>query len=131
MRITLAISLFLCACGPAMQGGGGDIELTAAATAAGDSIELTLSNRSGESIGYNLCTAGLQQQTMDGTWEAVPTDRVCTMELRTLQSGSTTTYRTTLPPGTTAGDYRFLANVELMESGQRRSVTSNIVRVTG
>ena len=71
------------------------------------------------------------ERRVGNAWEAVPSDRICTMELRTLQAGSTTTYRTTLPPGTTAGDYRFITNVELMESGQRRGVTSNIVRVTG
>lgn len=129
MRALVVLGLVLCACGPSMQGGGsGDIRLAAAATAAGDSIELTLTNRSAQEIGYNLCTTAIERRVGDD-WQPVRTDRVCTMELRTLQPGAEATYRTTLPPGTTAGDYRFHTTVHLLSAEERRDVRSNVVRV--
>ncbi|HEX6308493.1 MAG TPA: immunoglobulin-like domain-containing protein [Longimicrobiales bacterium] len=123
------LGLVLCACGSSMQGGtGGDIRLAAAPAAAGDSIELRLTNNSADDIGYNLCTTAIERQV--GTaWQPVQTDRACTMELRTLEAGGETTYRTTLPPLATAGEYRFTTTVEILEAGGRRTISSNTVRI--
>jgi hypothetical protein len=126
----MLLGLALSACGPSMQSGASvsNVSLNAAPTAAGDSIVLTLTNGSGQQVGYNLCPTAVEQR-VDTGWQAVPNDRVCTMELRTLEPGTNATYTTAFPPGTTAGDYRFAAGVEIPLGGERRTVSSNLVRV--
>ena len=128
--ILVLLGVAVAACGPSMQGGGSvnNVSLEAAPTAARDSIVLTLTNGSGQQVGYNLCPTAVEQR-VDTGWQTVPNDRVCTMELRTLEPGANATYTTTLPAGTTAGDYRFAAGVEIPLGGERRTVSSNIVRV--
>lgn len=131
MRKLVAVMVItLGACSSSLQSGGsvGNVSLTAAATAAGDSIVLTLANGSAQPVGYNLCVTAAERR--DGeTWQNVPADRVCTMELRTLNAGDQTTYTTTLPAGAAAGDYRFATRVEIPLNGEQQTVTSNIVRV--
>lgn len=133
MRTLLsATAILLCACSSSMQTGdpADDVRLSIAPAAAapGDSVTLTLDNGSGEQIGYNLCASGLQRQTA-AAWEAVPTDVVCTMELRTLAAGQQTTWRTTLPATLESGQYRYTTNIEAMETGGRFSITSDSFRV--
>jgi hypothetical protein len=77
----------------------------------GQTVKLTLSNESGGPIGYNLCTSALQRHTA-GKWAAVETGDICTMEIRTLQNGSTATFDKTLPDDTVSGEYRYAANVD-------------------
>lgn len=76
----------------------------------GTPIVLTLRNQGSEQVGYNLCTARLEQ-LVDGEWKALPSDRVCTMELRTLMPGSSASFPfydlEDLAPGT----YRFRVNI--------------------
>ena len=75
-------------------------------------VRLTLHNDSSDPAGYNLCTSRLQRR--DGsTWMRVETDEVCTMELRTLQPGSTATFEKRLPAGIAPGEYRYVTNVEM------------------
>lgn len=98
---------------------------------AGDSVVLTLSNRSGETIGYNLCTSALERST-EGGWRDVPSERVCTMELRTLPPGDDARYTIGIEPDRTAGAYRFRADVEAGEAdevGVRRAVHSEPFRI--
>lgn len=100
----------------------GEVTLGAApsSAAAGATMTLTLANGIDQPIGYNLCTSGLVR---DGA--SVQTDRVCTMELRTLQPGARATYGWELPDDLAPGSYRFTAGVERMTSGSRLVVTSN------
>lgn len=133
MRTLLsATAILLCACSSSMQTGdpAEDVRLSVAPTSAapGDSITLTLDNGSGEQIGYNLCASGLQRQTA-AAWEGVPSDIVCTMELRTLDAGQRTTWRSTLPSSLESGQYRYTTNIEAMETGGRYAVTSDSFRV--
>jgi hypothetical protein len=88
----------------------------------GDSVSLTLHNGAADAIGYNLCTSTLERRTGDG-WEAVPDDRVCTMELRMLDPGQRADFPLQLQPALTAGAYRFSTRIEWMASG-----TSDVVR---
>lgn len=129
-KLVGALIVALAGCGPALQSGGPveNVSLSAAPTAARDSIVLTLRNQSSQRVGYNLCTTAVEQRTTDG-WQNLPTDRVCTMELRTLEPGSDATFTTTLPAGAGNGDYRFVTGVEIPLSGERRTVPSNVVRV--
>ena len=100
----------------------GEVTLSAAppSAAAGATMTLTLANGLDQPIGYNLCTSGLVR---NGT--SVQTDRVCTMELRTLQPGARTTYGWELPDDLPDGSYRFTTGVERMTSGSRLVVSSN------
>ncbi len=92
-------------------------------------VELTLENGSSQAISYNLCTSALERST-NGGWTAVPEDRVCTMELRSLAPGETATFTATLPAGAPSGEYRYSANVE-REAGGRVTVSSNSFLVGG
>lgn len=74
-------------------------------------LRLTLDNGSTEPIGYNLCTSQLQRQN-GNDWTNVPTDEVCTMELRTLNPGADATFEKRLPAGLPAGVYRYVTSIE-------------------
>ena len=101
----------------------GAISLSAApaSAAAGATMTLTLRNGSRGRAGYNLCTSGLE--TAAGV--AVASDRVCTMELRTLEPRGSATYAYELPERLAPGSYRFVTNVERIGAGTRVVVRSN------
>ncbi|MGI8704596.1 MAG: hypothetical protein ACR2JJ_02150 [Sphingomicrobium sp.] len=105
----------------------GDVTLSAtpASTTEGATITLTLSNGAKEQIGYNLCTSNLE--TSGG--RDVPTSRVCTMELRTLEPGRTADYRYELPVNMVHGSYRIATQAEWMNSRRRSTVRSNSFEV--
>lgn len=105
----------------------GEIGFTASPerVSAGATVTLTLSNGTSGSLGYNLCTSALQ--TASGG--EVRTDRVCTLELRTLDPGASATYAYELPATLEDGSYRFSTGLERMESGGPTSVTSNTIEV--
>lgn len=92
---------------------------------AGATVQLTLVNGTEQSLGYNLCTSTLQT----GGGSEIQTDRVCTMELRMLEPGETTTYPYDLPGVLEDGSYRFTTSVQRMGSGNRSMVTSNSIEV--
>ncbi len=128
MRIAVSVLLVLfAACGPSLQAGGAgsavrlDIEPDRAAP--GDSVLLMLTNGSPHAIGYNLCSSGLEAREGDG-WNPVPSSRVCTMELRTLEPDETTSYRFDLPAGLAPGEYRFTTTTERLDAGDRIGIRS-------
>lgn len=128
MRTAIVLITFLtAACAPSVQNGGAgsDISLEVVPDEArpGATMELVLTNETSGSIGYNLCTSSLERRTSGG-WAGVQTDRVCTMELRTLPAGESTRYSYDLPTDMGEGEYRFLATVELMDEGGRQTVWS-------
>ncbi len=88
-------------------------------------VTLALANGTSEPLGYNLCTSAL----LGSAGSPVRTDRVCTMELRTLEPGNTATYPYELPASVGPGSYRFSTSVERMRSGTRTAVTSNEITV--
>jgi hypothetical protein len=90
---------------------GLSLSASPAIVSAGETITLTLSNQSAWPIGYNLCTSALEREAGTG-WEPVPEDRICTMELRMLDPGSTSEQQIQLPATMPAGSYRYTANVE-------------------
>jgi hypothetical protein len=77
----------------------------------GGSVTLTLSNQTAWPVGYNLCTSALQREAA-GSWQAVPEDRICTMELRMLDPGGRSQLELQLPPTLEPGQYRYTANIE-------------------
>ena len=133
MRILASIAIvLLCGCRSSPQSGASTSEVILTvepdAVAAGDSVTLTLSNESSGDIGYNLCTSSLERQS-NGDWQSVPSDRVCTMELRTLGPARQTEYAIELPEELAPGAYRYGTSVEMLEEGIRHVVRSDPFQV--
>lgn len=129
--VAFASVVLLLACAPTPDGAG-DVRLNVEpeSLSAGDSITLELSNGSAEAVGYNLCTSGLERLS-GGEWQAVPSDRVCTMELRTLPGGERVRYELDLPSDLPAGEYRYRTRVERLDAGEGRMLRSGTFRVEG
>lgn len=79
-------------------------------------LELALHNGSAKPIGYNLCASGLERRS-EGGWQAVPSTRVCTMELRTLAPGRAARFSAPLgsPP---PGEYRVVTGIDGHPAGK-------------
>ena len=101
----------------------GDVRLSASPsrTSAGSTMTLTLANSANYTVGYNLCTSAIE--TASGS--AVPSNRVCTMELRTLQPGRSANYSFELPADLGDGTYRFSTGAQNIDAGTRAVVKSN------
>lgn len=133
MRFLVVTALLaLTGCTQALQNGAGPVSLMVEpqALAPGDSLTLILRNDSQTEIGYNLCSSGLEQNA-DGGWRTVPSDRVCTMELRMLAPGEVARYPLELELGLTPGEYRYVTQAGSLEGGDRGPVRSAPFRVTG
>lgn len=130
--IAFLTAVLLCACGPSLQSEGQAadpiLRVEPGTPSAGDTVTLVLDNRSPHSVGYNLCTSVLERSSGAGR-QAVPSDRVCTMELRTLEPGQRARYSMEVPEGLAPGEYVYLANVEVLDTGERRAVRSEPFRV--
>lgn len=119
LALLLSSLAFLGAC--ATTGATSDA-VTLTASRSGQRVMLTLRNGSAAPVSYNLCSSVLQRQS--GTaWEPVRTDEVCTMELRTLDSGSSARFEKTLFPDIGRGQFRYVTNVHA--NGNRVVVESN------
>lgn len=120
---THVLILGVLACAPGTGSGDGPITLTATPTdlPSGDSVTVTLTTTLEGGVGYNLCTSTLERES-GADWTAVPSDRVCTMELRTLQPGEEATFTFVLPIGLEPGQYRYHARVEAHAATEMRDV---------
>jgi hypothetical protein len=129
---TLAALALLGACGPAVRTGtkspGVSLRVVPDRAAAGDSVTLLLSNGAPGGIGYNLCTSALERRS-GSDWQAVSSDRICTMELRTLPSGEEARYPMGLPAGLAPGEYRVHTTIEILDGGSRDEVRSEPFRI--
>lgn len=129
MRTRALLGLVLlaaCSAGRGASPSPSDLTLSVAAdvTAAGETVTLVLRNGSDAAAGYNLCTSALERRT-DRDWEPLSPNRVCTMELRTLEPATETSYEFELPAVMIPGQYRFVTTVENMATGVRSSVWSD------
>lgn len=129
MRVlTLAALALLGACHPAIRAAtppaGVSLGVEPDQVAAGGSVTLLLSNRTPGGIGYNLCASALERRN-GSAWEALASDRICTMELRTLASGDQVRYPMELPTGLAPGEYRFHTTIEFLDGGARGEVRSD------
>jgi hypothetical protein len=128
--------LLLGACGTTGQNGMDEAGVTAGVTlrvapvpaSPGADVSLILENEAAQAVGYNLCTSTLEHRTGDG-WEAVPADRVCTMELRMLEPGQRADFRLQLQPELMAGTYRFSTRIEWMDAATGDVVSTDEFRV--
>jgi hypothetical protein len=127
--IVLVITL-LAGCGSMRGDGSSDVTLRAEPTTAapGGNSELILNNGSNIQIGYNLCTSGLERM-VTGSWQQVPSNRICTMQLGILEPSQSTRYTIQLPTDLGAGDYRWVATLHRMTAGEGFTVTSNTFRL--
>lgn len=97
-----------------------------AATPLGASVRLTLTNKSNGAVGYNLCSSAMLRR--DGSdWTPLPSEVICTMEIRTLSPGASDSFAFPVTPGIEPGDYAWRATVEIPFGGGRRDVISNPV----
>jgi hypothetical protein len=121
-------------CAPPEQSLEGDealqLSVEPAEVRAGDEVVLTLTNRSGDPVGYNLCVAVLDQRAADEWVERPerPTE-FCTMELRVLPPEESATYRHTVPAELPPGEYRFRTGVESPLGEGRVEVGSSPFRI--
>lgn len=77
----------------------------------GQDVTLTLENLSAASIGYNLCASTLVRDER-GQWVEIPSDRVCTMELRGLEPGERDDFTLEMPTELPTGVYRFRTTLD-------------------
>jgi hypothetical protein len=97
-----------------------------AATPLGETVRLTLANKSNGPVGYNLCTSAMLRR--DGSdWTPLPSEIFCTMEMRTLSPGASDSFAFPVNPAIEPGDYAWRANVEIPFGGTQRNVISNPV----
>jgi hypothetical protein len=101
-------------------------DVTLSAVRTGNRVTLMLRNGSATPVGYNLCSSGLQRSS-GAAWEAIETDEVCTMELRTLERGGSATFEKNLPSDLQPGEYRYVTNIDA--GGTRAVAESNPFRV--
>ena len=87
----------------------------------GATMTLTLTNNAGSPVGYNLCTSTIEPTS----GQPVQSDRVCTMEIRTLDPDKSATYSYDLPKTIALGTYRFSTRIEMMQSGTMQIAKSN------
>jgi hypothetical protein len=109
-----------------------DVVLTVEYQSTGPGVPyaLLLDNRSGEDIGYNLCTHVLERR-VDNQWLQEGEGAICTLELRTLESGGTARYHSTFPVGLPEGDYRVRVGIQFMERNTFEPRVSETFRVGG
>lgn len=122
----ILLGVTLGACMTAGRGATSDVSLivTPERAAPGDTVTLVLRNDSDDTLGYNLCTSSLSRRTESDTWDTVPSDRACTLELRSLSPRQRATLRIDLPQDLAPGTYRFETAVERLEPSVRATVTS-------
>jgi hypothetical protein len=140
LRTTVAVAAvaacaILGACAPQPQSsdvsaGFAELTVAPATVRAGGGIELTLTNRSDHSLGYNLCTSALERSQGEGWGEGVPLNEVCTMELRTLEPGASATFSGTLPATVAPGIWRVRAGIEWPLGQDQVGVASEPFEVT-
>jgi hypothetical protein len=135
--LLLSSTCFLvAACAPHERGNGpgGALELGVEPleVRAGEEVMLTLTNRSGDDVGYNLCPAVLDRREGD-EWAERPERpaEVCTMELRVLAPDASSTYRHTVPARLPVGEYRFRVGVEAPLGEGRVEIASHPFQVGG
>lgn len=92
-------------------------------------VLLTLRNDSARAVGYNLC-ATMMERRSGSDWTVVPSDIACTLELRTIGPGGSTTFTRRVPATLPAGEYRFVTQVESPLGTRPEAITSNTITVS-
>jgi hypothetical protein len=124
-RLIPLVLFALTACRPGSTTPAADITLEASPdrVGVGDSVRLVLRTTLAGGVGYNLCHSPFERQAGD-TWEQVPAEWMCTMEMRRLLPGDSAVFLAPVGPSMRPpGRYRAATRVE-------RPGDAGMVRVT-
>jgi hypothetical protein len=123
-----------CSLPPAAGGdpAGAELRVDRDPIAPGARFTLSLTNRTPDQVGYNLCVAALDRRVGDD-WQPSPhaLAEVCTMELRLLEPGAAATFQHTMPAAAPAGEYRIRTAVEAPLGEAQVGVATSAFRVGG
>ena len=100
----------------------------------GASITVRLANRTGRSLGYNLCRSRLERENDDGAWQLMMDGLAdaCTAELRTLRPGQSFAYTFRSAPSARPGQhYRISTDLQDLPARLRFIGVSNTCSLTG
>ena len=131
MRVALLMVAVVAACDVAEEVGvAPTVQLAVAPmlVPAGDSATITLTTTVPGGVRYNLCTSTLEHRT-GYDWQPVPSDRVCTMELRLLEPGGEAQFTFQLPASLEGGEYRYHTRVERVDAGEMADARTAPFRV--
>jgi hypothetical protein len=131
-RLLLAVALLLPACGlPTGSDDGAAFRLDAGSNVVfraergeyrhGETARLTLRNRTGRSIGYNLCASAREIREGDG-WTRVAPLRLCADAYFELAPGAETAHEEAITAEWRPGTYRMVTTVIVVGSGRRGEV---------
>lgn len=121
------------ACGGPLAPEGITFMVSDTTVAAGDTIQLILTNTSAHPLGFNLCLGALERRDDDG-WSSVqryPDYWACPGVMRTLTPGDSATYPQQIFSFIEAGIYRFRDTVEWPLGGGDVPIVSERFRVVG
>jgi hypothetical protein len=74
-------------------------------------VEVQLVNDSGESIGYNTCSASRERKT-GATWVRIESLRLCVLALYLLKTGETVSFEELVGADWQPGTYRIALRIE-------------------
>jgi hypothetical protein len=129
--LMIAVLFFAAACSPEQlppQDNPVELLVTPEIPAVGEQAVLTLRNGSAAPVSYNLCSSTLMRHN-GSAWEPIPSDRMCTMELRVLAPGEEDQFTVTMPTELAPGSYRFETTISDGEGGGPESLGSMIFLV--
>ena len=129
-------STFALACQPTPQPGastaatGVTIDVDRVSYAAGDRVELRITNHANETLGFNPCTRSIERRQGDAWSLIVEADRVCTMQLYLLDAHATRTEATELPARLERGTYRLVLTFTRESAGVTPGTPASTIRAT-
>ena len=121
VSVSLPILVLLSGCAAVPSGSeapaGLDYTVQSATAAPGESVAVSLNNRSAEPIGYNLCIGALEQLRGPLWIPALSAANACPDTWSTLEPGQQATAEAPLPAGLGPGDYRFVTRLKVPPGG--------------
>lgn len=117
--LPLLVLLSGCAATPLEPARPGGLEYTvdSAIAAPGESVAVSLHNRSAAPIGYNLCIGALERLRGPLWIPALSAANACPDTWTTLEPGQQASAEAPLPTGLGPGDYRFVTRLKVPPDG--------------
>jgi hypothetical protein len=105
----------------------------AASYVSGGPAAVRITNRTGRSVGYNLCRSRLERRGDDDVWRQTMGSlaEACTAELRTLRPGQSATYSFRIATTSRPGQYRISTDLEDLQARLRFIAVSNTFSLAG
>ena len=121
VAVSLPFLVLLSGCAALPPGSGPpaglDYTVQSATAAPGESVAVSLHNRSAAPIGYNLCIGALEQLRGPLWIPALSAANACPDTWSTLEPGQQATAEAPLPAGLGAGHYRFVTRLKVPPEG--------------